>query len=340
MYRMGEPIPCGQINTRQRPLKKTYIRVPAAHIRVRAARSSGLFQRSTRLLAGAILSLLYWVLARLRGGPGLPFRWRCAVLALHLIRKRTPCISASDLYRLLFSPIDSVRYFEFEFVWNSLSALRLNSYLDVSSPRLFPILFLRDYPHLNAELVNPDRADLELTRKLVAACGLERRCQLHADLIENVPLIAESFDVVTSISVIEHIPNDTNAIRNVWRLLKPGGTLLLSIPCAAVAEEEYIDIYFYGVQTPDNEGFYFHQYKYDQAFLEDRIYSVTGFPIRTAIFGEKIRGTLHDWLFKRWTGQKYPIWREPYSVCQAFQYYEKLSDLPGDGVIAMEFVKR
>ena len=116
MARMGEPISCGQVNTRPRPLKKTYIRVPAAHIRVPATRTSGLFQRSTRVLAGAILSLFYWGLAGLRGGPGLPFRWRCAVLALHLIRKRTPCISASDLYRLLFSPIDSVRYFEFEFI--------------------------------------------------------------------------------------------------------------------------------------------------------------------------------------------------------------------------------
>jgi SAM-dependent methyltransferase len=333
MSRMGEPIPCGQVNTRPRPLKKTYIRVPPAG-------STGPFQRLTRLFAGSILSPLYWIFARLRGGPGLRFRWRCAVLALHLIRKRTQYISASDLYRLLFSPIDSVRYFEFEFIWNSLSKLQLQSYLDVSSPRLFPIIFLRDYPHINAELVNPDRADLELTSKLVAACGLERRCQLHADLIEDVPLTPESFDAVTSISVIEHIPNDTNAISNVWRLLKPGGTLLLSVPCAAVAEEEYIDVDFYSVQTPDSGGFFFHQYKYDQAFLEERIYSVTGSPIRTAIFGEKIPGTLHGWLFKRWTGQKYPIWREPYSVCQAFRYYEKLSDLPGDGVIAMEFVKR
>jgi len=199
---------------------------------------------------------------------------------------------------------------------------------------------LRDHLHINADLVNPDKADLELTGKLVAACALERRCRLHSNLIEDVPLTRASFDAVTSISVIEHIPNDTNAIRNIWQLLKPGGTLLLSVPCAAVAEEEYIDVDFYGVQTPDNDGFFFHQYKYDQASLEERIYSVTGSPTRSAIFGEMIPGTLQGWLFKRWSGQRYPLWREPYSVCRAFRYYEKLSELPGDGVIAMEFVKK
>jgi SAM-dependent methyltransferase len=325
--------PDDEVTIRTQPLKKTYIRVPAA-------RSSGRFERLSLVLAGLTLSPWYWILARLHSGPGLRFRWRCTLLALHLIGERSRYASATDLYRLLFLPIDSVRYFEFEFIWNSLSKLQLRSYLDVSSPRLFPIIFLRDHPHIQAELVNPDRADLELTGKLVAACGLEPRCQLHANVIEDAPFPPESFDAVTSISVIEHVPNDTDAVKNVWRVLKPGGTLLLSVPCAAMAEEEYIDIDFYGVQTRSQDGFFFHQYKYDQSCLEQRIYSITGPPIRTAIFGEKIPGTLQGWLFKRWTGQRYPLWREPYSVCRAFRYYKELSDLPGDGVIAMEFVKR
>ena len=112
------------------------------------------------------------------------------------------------------------------------------------------------------------------------------------------------------------------------------------MPCAAVAEEEYLDVDFYGVQVPDEHGFFFHQYKYDHSLLEERIYSVTGPPTRFAIFGEKRRGTLQSWLFKRWTGQKYPLWKEPYAVAREFRYYKSLLDLPGDGVIAMEFVKR
>jgi predicted SAM-dependent methyltransferase len=279
-------------------------------------------------------------MARLYRGPGLRFRSQCAALGLHLLSKPGAHLSYSDFYRLFFSPIDSVRYFEFDFMWEALSKLRLQYYLDVSSPRLFPVLFVRKHPHVTAEFVNPDNADLQATRFLVTACGLDHQCQLRSALIEDVPFVPESFDAVTSISVVEHIRHDKNAIKNMWMLLKPGGSLLLSVPCAAVAEEEYINVDYYGVYTPDEHGFFFHQYKYDDSLLEERIYSVTGPPARFAIFGEKRRGTLQSWLFKRWTGQKYPLWKEPYAVCREFRYYESLLELPGDGVIAMEFVKR
>lgn len=40
----------------------------------------------------------------------------------------------------------------------------------------------------------------------------------------------ESFDAVTLVEVIEHIPNQPQAIREATRVLKPGGLLLLSTP--------------------------------------------------------------------------------------------------------------
>jgi SAM-dependent methyltransferase len=288
---------------------------------------------------GAVLSPLYWFLARLYRGPGLRFRLQCAILGVHLLCERN-AVSYSNIFMLLFWPIDSVRYFEFDFMWRTLSETSFHNYLDVSSPRLFPIILLRKRTDTSAELVNPDKADLRNTANLVDACGLSSRCNLRDCLIEDAPFAPESFDTITSISVIEHIHDDTNAIKNLWRLLKPGGRLLLSVPCAAVAEEEYRDIDFYGVQSPDGQGFFFHQYKYDHSLLQERIYSVTGLPSRSAIFGEKEPGTLQNWLLRRWTGQKYPLWKEPYAMAREFRDYESLSELPGDGVVAMEFVKK
>jgi len=260
-------------------------------------------------------------------------------MGLKLLFKRQGSLSPSDFFRLLFWPIDSVRYFEFDFMWETLSKLRLSSYLDISSPRMFPLVFLSGHPDITAELVNPDKADLEITRKFITACGLDPQCQLGSLLIEDLPFAHESFDAVTSISVVEHIHEDKKAIENIWRLVKPGGRLLLSVPCAAIAEEEYMDADFYGVQTAREKDFLFHQYKYDQNLLEERIYCVTGCPKRYAIYGEKIAGTLQSWLTKQWAREIYPRWKEPYAVARAFQYYESLGDLPGDGVIAMEFVK-
>ncbi len=39
-----------------------------------------------------------------------------------------------------------------------------------------------------------------------------------------------SFDLVTALDVLEHIPNDAAAISEAWRVLKPGGIFLVTVP--------------------------------------------------------------------------------------------------------------
>jgi len=46
----------------------------------------------------------------------------------------------------------------------------------------------------------------------------------------QLTLPGASFDRVVSISVIEHIPDDSAAIREMARVLKPGGLLALTTP--------------------------------------------------------------------------------------------------------------
>jgi len=200
-------------------------------------------------------------------------------------------------------------------------------------------MLLRKRREITAELVNPDERDLWTTASLVKACGLESRCNLRKCLIEDAQFIPESFDVVTTISVVEHIPQDKDAVSKIWDLIKPGGKLLVSVPCAAVGEEEYVNVDFFGLQTPDEAGFFFHQYRYDQALLEERFYSVTGPPVQVAIYGESKAGTLLNGLLRKWSGQHYPLWKEAYVMAREFRRYESLSDLPGEGVVVMEFVK-
>jgi SAM-dependent methyltransferase len=195
-------------------------------------------------------------------------------------------------------------------------------------------------PEVTAELINPNPVDLEETAFLVEACGLNKRCTLSGYLIEDAPFPPGSFDLITSISVVEHIPEDKKALMKIWELLKPEGRLVLSVPCAAVCEALYIDVDQFGLQRPDEENFFFLQYVYDQALLEDRFYSVTGPPNRYAIYGERKPGTLRRGLIKKWSGGNYAKWREPYTMAQEFQRYETLADLPGEGVIVIELVKK
>jgi predicted SAM-dependent methyltransferase len=235
--------------------------------------------------------------------------------------------------------MDSTRYFEFAFMWDAISKMSFSRYLDVSSPRLFPIILVLKKHELFAELLNPDAADLTSTANLIEALRLENRCSLRGCLIGTAPFEPGSFDVVTSISVVEHIPQDTQAVQKMWDLLKPGGKLLLSVPCAAVAEEQYVNVDHFGLQLPDENGFFFHQYIYDHSLLMDRFYSVVGSPIRLAIYGETKAGNLLSGLITKWSGQDYPLWKEPYAMAREFRRYESLSVLPGEGVIMMEFIK-
>ena len=48
---------------------------------------------------------------------------------------------------------------------------------------------------------------------------------IQADLF-NIPFEDNTFDYVICIGVIQHTPDTLNAIRNLWRKVKPGGTLI------------------------------------------------------------------------------------------------------------------
>jgi SAM-dependent methyltransferase len=307
------------------------------HIRVPPRQTLGRVERVIRALLGTVLSPIYWVLAHRYAVPGLRLRIDYARLAYRLFYRRPTFESFTEIYRLLFWPMDSTRYFEFAFMWNVLSKLSISRYLDVSSPRLLPIILILKKPDLSAEMLNPDAADLAHSAKLVETLRLEDRCNLRSCLISAAPFQRGSFDVVTSISVVEHIPQDTEAVRKMWDLLKPGGRLLLTLPCAAHTSEQYIDRNEYGLLAPDKGGYFFFQRLYDQRLLEDRIFSVTGQPRQHVIYGERSPGTLRRNLDRKMRDPYYPYWREPYMMGQDFCFFKELRELPGEGVIALEF---
>jgi SAM-dependent methyltransferase len=51
-----------------------------------------------------------------------------------------------------------------------------------------------------------------------------------ADLIDNLPFRSESFDLVLMLEVIEHIPDIPHALREIARVLKPGGFAVVTTP--------------------------------------------------------------------------------------------------------------
>lgn len=311
-------------------LPKEYLRFPEPYKKVPK------IKRLAHTLAGLILFPVYWVMAYAVRTPGLAFRMLCALKGMKLLLRERDYVRA---YGMLIAPLDSVRYFEFDFMWSAVKRMRIQSYLDVSSPRMLPLMITDRERSLVTDLINPDKNDLPETISLANLFGVADRCRFHSSLIEEAPLQQESFDLITSMSVIEHIPDDKGAIQKMWDLLKPGGVLLISIPCAAKASEEYTNLNDYQLIDTDERGFVFWQRYYDEALIQKNIYSITGLPRRCQIYAEKEAGSYNRNVTQKRSDPYYPYWREPLMMGMQFEFRNRLFELPGMGVIAMEFVK-
>jgi SAM-dependent methyltransferase len=316
-------------------LKK--IKTPIARPEISRRNSQSLFKILAREL---LYPPIYWFLSHIYHVPGLHIQAIIYFLGLKLLAQGKLRLVTSQ--KLLSSPMDSVRYFEFDFFYHRfIYHSDFKNYLDVSSPRLFPTLILHNYPHIKAAIVNPDIKDLNITKELVSACGFENRCRLLSDPIANLTLPEESFDIITSMSVIEHIPGDGDviALKKMWSLLRPNGKLFISVPCARIAFEEYTDYNEYGLLTPDEDSYVYGQRFYDKKLIEDRFWNITGIPTNIAIYGEKQEGFFINSRQERLTSADYPFWREPYMMGLNYSKYASIEDLPGIGVITLEFVK-
>jgi len=296
-------------------------------------------------LARPLLETWNWGIAHAYGVPGLSFHRKAAALGLRLFLLSR--IRFRDAYDLMFRPMDSVRYFEFGALRDFLAsdALRRSPavrYLDVSSPRLFPLLWLRENPETEADLVNPDPKDLDITKRLATATGLAGRCRFHCKVVDALDFPAGTFDLITVISVMEHIPEggDRRAFTRLWDFLRPQGRLLLTVPCAREAFEEYLDFNEYGVLPPDESGYVFGSTFYDAKMIAERFFAVAGPPTRLEVYGERVAGAFVRNRDEKIANPNYPFWREPLMMGREYARFGGIDDLPGLGVVAMEFVKR
>jgi SAM-dependent methyltransferase len=61
-------------------------------------------------------------------------------------------------------------------------------------------------------------------------------------MLPQLPVPDDAFDVVCALDVIEHIDDDRAAARELWRICKPGGLLVVTVPAYEWLWGEHDDI--------------------------------------------------------------------------------------------------
>jgi len=120
------------------------------------------------------------------------------------------------------------KVWEYPWLWfNGLSQAdwKESSLLDIGS-ELSPMTWFLASLGANVTLVEMDQQWVPKWERLCTETGLQVKWQIVP--AEKLPFEDESFDVVTSFSVIEHQKDKGMAVNEVLRILKPGGLLALS----------------------------------------------------------------------------------------------------------------
>jgi ubiquinone/menaquinone biosynthesis C-methylase UbiE len=90
---------------------------------------------------------------------------------------------------------------------------------------------LHDLAQRGYEVVGVDLSPgmINASRKLISECLPHASVPLMVGDIESLCFPSASFDVVLAAGVIEYLGSDEKALRELSRVLKPGGTVLLSV---------------------------------------------------------------------------------------------------------------
>jgi SAM-dependent methyltransferase len=124
-------------------------------------------------------------------------------------------------------------------------------------------------------------ANLEMLAQFGAAEGVDisddalefcraKNLKAHKGLAEKLPFPDESFDVVTALDVVEHLDDDIAGLREMHRVLKPGGKTLIFVPAF---------MWLWGVQDDISN----HRIRYTKKQIVERL-EKAGFTIERATY--------------------------------------------------------
>jgi ubiquinone/menaquinone biosynthesis C-methylase UbiE len=145
-----------------------------------------------------------------------------------------------------------------------------------------PVLLCSRHP--TVKIVAIDLADsmLGIARRNVAAAGYADRIELRKVDAKHSSLGAAEFDAVVSNSIVHHIPEPAAVLREMWRVLSPGGLLFvrdLARPSTLGDIERLVDTY--APRTPSASA--------EAAASQGRARELFGMSLHAALTVEEVR---------------------------------------------------
>ncbi len=93
-------------------------------------------------------------------------------------------------------------------------------------------MLARDRPRWRFTLVDRSPHAVHFAAALHEACGTEVRVRCVRGDLDRLPAASASMDVAIAAEVLEHAPRPERSIRELHRVLRPGGRLVVSVPIA------------------------------------------------------------------------------------------------------------
>lgn len=132
-----------------------------------------------------------------------------------------------DLYLKLFGYPYAPRRNEARLVFKLLEPARVTNILDIGSG---DGVWTNDLAKKRLNVIGLDLKCSDIATAYSRAKELGSNSQYVVGDAQIMPFADEVFDQCYAISVFEHIPDDTKVFSETYRILKPGGVLILSVP--------------------------------------------------------------------------------------------------------------
>ena len=188
-------------------------------------------------------------------------------------------------------PIDYVRTIEIPLSLSLIDLSPGDKALDVSSPKITSLYLANRGGIISVIDILDDEIEFcKFHAKKDKIIG--NRINAMIGDVRNLKFHDEEFDVIYSISVLEHIypkkGGDSVAIREMARVLKPGGRIVLTVPYIKTARIEYKVGSVYERKL-NRKTTNFYQRWYDKKTLHDNIFNPSGLKVTHIYYiGEKV----------------------------------------------------